>query len=148
MATDLPWCLVVLMDHSHGKHLFLHPQPFWPKDVSLVISTLFHHICSCIINNLTPDSCPSVLYLQANNCAAENKKVFMLGFLSLLSLDVFKEVYLSFLLVGHTHKDIDQLFSTGKTKFHSTSISPIQFSFILICGSLLFTCESGYVLLL
>ena len=33
-----------LIDHSHGKHLFLHPQPFWPKDENLVISTLFHHM--------------------------------------------------------------------------------------------------------
>ncbi len=129
-----------LIDHSHGKHLYLHPQPFWPKDANLVISTLFHHIHSHIIDNLTPDSCPSVLYLQADNCAAENKNVFMLSFLSLLiSLDVFKEVYLSFLLVGHTHEDIDQLFSTAQTKFHSLSIhtpryaSPMQLSIIISC---------------
>jgi len=29
---------------------------------------------------------------------------------------------LSFLLVGHTHEDIDQLFSTAQTKFHTSSI--------------------------
>ncbi|KIC70666.1 hypothetical protein DB44_GU00020 [Candidatus Protochlamydia amoebophila] len=64
-----------------------------------------------------------MLYLQADNCAAENKNVYMLAFLSLLvSLDIFQEVYLSFLLVGHTHEDINQLFSTAQTKFHTSSI--------------------------
>jgi len=112
-----------LIDHSHGKHLFLHPQPFWPKDANLVISTLFHHIRARLLTNTTPNTRPSVLYLQADNCAAENKNVYMLAFLSLLvSLDVFQEVYLSFLLVGHTHEDIDQLFSTAQTKFHTSSI--------------------------
>jgi len=112
-----------LIDHSHGKHLFLHPQPFWPKDANLVISTLFHHIRDRLLTNTTPNTRPSVLYLQADNCAAENKNVYMLAFLSLLvSLDVFQEVYLSFLLVRHTHEDIDQLFSTAQTKFHTSSI--------------------------
>ncbi|ELR23725.1 uncharacterized protein ACA1_073720 [Acanthamoeba castellanii str. Neff] len=62
-------------------------------------------------------------FTMADNCAAENKNVFMLAFLSLLvSLDMFQEVYLSFLLVGHTHEDINQLFSTAQTKFHTSSI--------------------------
>jgi hypothetical protein len=74
-----------LIDHSHGKHLFLHPQPFWPKDANLVISTLFHHICSHIIDNLTPDSCPSVLYLQAT--------VFLYSYLS-TTADVHWQFYL------------------------------------------------------
>ncbi len=33
-----------------------------------------------------------------------------------------KEIIFSFLIVGHTHEDIDQLFSTVQTKFHSASV--------------------------
>ena len=37
---------------------------------------------------------------------------FVLGFMSLLvELKVFKKVKISFLMVGHTHEDVDQVFS-------------------------------------
>jgi hypothetical protein len=66
---------------------------------------------------------PSVLYLQADNCAGENKNKFMFAFLSLLvSLDIFQDVFLSFLLVGHTHEDIDQMFSAAQTKYKCSTI--------------------------
>lgn len=125
-----------LIDHAQGKHLFLHPQPFWPKDANLVISTLFHHICTCILSCTVPHSRPSTLYLQADNCAGENKNIYMLTFLSpLISLDMFQEIYLSFLLVGHTHEDIDQLFSMVQMKFHTSTIHTPGYALPLaICG--------------
>ncbi len=126
-----------LIDHAQGKHLFLHPQPFWPKDANLVISTLFHHICTCILSCTVPHSRPSTLYLQADNCAGENKNIYMLMFLSLLiSLDMFQEIYLSFLLVGHTHEDINQLFSMVQMKFHTSTIHTPGYTLPLaICTS-------------
>jgi hypothetical protein len=52
------------------------------------------------------------LYLQADNCFKENKNKFVLAFCALLVLiGWFHDVYLSFLPKGHTHEDIDQLFS-------------------------------------
>jgi hypothetical protein len=86
------------------------------------------HIKSCL-SSCNPSRHPAILYLQANNCGAENKNLFMLAFLSLLiSLNMFseirrnfQEICLSFLLVGHTHEDIDQLFSTGQSKFKRAS---------------------------
>uniref|UniRef100_A0A8W8JJX8 DUF7869 domain-containing protein n=1 Tax=Magallana gigas TaxID=29159 RepID=A0A8W8JJX8_MAGGI len=57
-------------------------------------------------------SLPPVLYLQADNCFRENKNKFVLSFLELLvRRRIFYEVQLSFLHVGHTHEDIDQMFS-------------------------------------
>ena len=54
---------------------------------------------------------PRVLYVQADN-ASDNKNYAMIGFLAALVLhDYCHEVQLSFLLVGHTHEDIDQFFS-------------------------------------
>ncbi len=53
---------------------------------------------------------PSKL-LQMDNCVKDNKNHHMLAFLSLLiACKVFKEVQLGFLIVGHTHEDIDESF--------------------------------------
>lgn len=55
---------------------------------------------------------PRKLYLQMDNCVRENKNKYVLGYLSwLVERGVFEEIELSFLPVGHTHEDIDQLFS-------------------------------------
>ena len=55
---------------------------------------------------------PLVLCIQADNCGRENKNQYMFAFCAILiGLRYFAEVYLSFLLVGHTHEDIDQRFS-------------------------------------
>ncbi len=47
-----------------------------------------------------------------DNCVKNNKNQCLLVFLSLLMRrDVFEEVKLGFLVVGHTHEDIDGYFS-------------------------------------
>jgi hypothetical protein len=116
-------CIGGLIDHATGKHLFHHPQFAWPKDSNLIITTLFNHLSNRLgaYGPGTPQ--PDTLYLQADNCYAENKNSYVFAFLSVLTvLDIFKDIYFSFLIVGHTHKDIDQLFSTVQTKFQATSI--------------------------
>jgi hypothetical protein len=62
---------------------------------------------------------PKKLYLQLDNCTGSNKNKYMFAFADMLvRKGVFEEVVLSFLMVGHTHEDIDQLFSviSGKVK--------------------------------
>ena len=55
---------------------------------------------------------PPKLYLQLDNCSGSNKNKYMLAFAStLVDQGVFEEVVFSFLMVGHTHEDVDQLFS-------------------------------------
>ena len=54
----------------------------------------------------------SVLFLQLDNTRRQNKGQFLFGFLDLLvEYGVFERVYVCFLPVGHTHEDIDQMFS-------------------------------------
>ena len=54
---------------------------------------------------------PRVIYLQADN-ASDNKCWAMVTFLAMLVFHGYiEEAFLSFLIVGHTHEDIDQLFS-------------------------------------
>ena len=55
---------------------------------------------------------PEVLFLQLDNTTKQNKGQYLSGFLGMLvDQGIFKKVVLSFLPVGHTHEDIDQLFS-------------------------------------
>ena len=52
------------------------------------------------------------LYLQLDNSAKDNKNKYLMAFLSLLTAwGVFEEIQAGFLLVGHTHEDIDAYFS-------------------------------------
>ena len=54
---------------------------------------------------------PPVLNLQLDNTIGDNKNRFVFGFCSLLTYHgVFQEVYINFLIVGHTYDDIDALF--------------------------------------
>ena len=55
---------------------------------------------------------PQKLYLQLDNSTKDNKNQYLMAFLSLLTArGVFKEIQVEFLLVGHTHEDIDAYFS-------------------------------------
>ena len=55
---------------------------------------------------------PRVLKLQLDNTTKQNKGQFLYGYLALLvECGVFETVEVSFLPVGHTHEDIDQMFS-------------------------------------
>ena len=72
---------------------------------------------------------PKTMYIQADN-ASDNKCWAMLAFLGMLVFHGYtNDVYLSFLLVGHTHEDIDQRFSIIARHFRSIDrvTTPQQF---------------------
>ena len=47
-----------------------------------------------------------------DNCPRDNKNNIMFGFLAMLrQLDIFDSVEVCFLPVGHTHEDVDAMFS-------------------------------------
>ena len=53
---------------------------------------------------------PRKLYFQLNNSAKDNKNKYPMAFLSLLTArGVFEEIQAGFLLIGHTHIDIDAI---------------------------------------
>jgi hypothetical protein len=59
-----------------------------------------------------PVPLPKRLYLQLDNSAKDNKNRFVMAFYLLLTArGIFKEVIVGFLVVGHTHEDIDAYFS-------------------------------------
>ncbi len=60
---------------------------------------------------------PPKLYIQVDNCTRENKNRFFFSYIeSLIRWELFHEVEVGFLPVGHTHEDIDQAFSTTSAR--------------------------------
>jgi len=54
---------------------------------------------------------PPILNVQMDNAAGDNKNRYVFCFWSLLVANkIFREVYLNFMIVGHTHDDTDALF--------------------------------------
>lgn len=73
---------------------------------------------------------PGTLYVQLDNTARENKNQVLIAYLSMLvEKKVFKKVKLGFLLVGHTHDQIDQMFSRFSVKLAKKS----AFDLLEIC---------------
>ncbi|KAL3697738.1 hypothetical protein R1sor_011814 [Riccia sorocarpa] len=55
---------------------------------------------------------PPTFYIQLDNSGKDNKNWVMMAFFSELVIrGVFKTVFMSFLIVGHTHEDVDAFFS-------------------------------------
>ena len=66
---------------------------------------------------------PSILWLQLDNSYCENKNHVVFGFLAwLVSQQIFSEVMVSYLMVGHTHNKLDQVFSTSAIYQNTHSI--------------------------
>ena len=64
-----------------------------------------------------PGILPPVLYVQLDNTARGNKNSTVFGYLSMLvEKGIFKKIKVNFLLVGHTHDHIDQMFSRFSKK--------------------------------
>jgi hypothetical protein len=72
---------------------------------------------------------PETLYLQLDNCFRENKNTYVFVYLVwLIERSVFKQIFVSFLPVGHTHFDAHQLASRTsvavKNRRHHNSTVP------------------------
>ena len=67
---------------------------------------------------------PPILNVQMNNAMGDNKNRFVFYFWSLLVANkIFREVYVNFMIVGHTHDDIDALFGRWSTALKKESFS-------------------------
>ncbi|XP_070548740.1 uncharacterized protein [Ptychodera flava] len=82
----------------------------------------FPHDSNMTINNImwnlidNKERLSKKLHVQLDNCYRENKNRYLLSFASLLvEYDMFEEVMINFLPVGHTHEDVDQMFSRVST---------------------------------
>ncbi|CAM9584489.1 unnamed protein product [Ectocarpus fasciculatus] len=84
----------------------------WESGANLTIEVL-HKTLVKLVSTLQPgQQLPRRLWLQMDNCSRENKNRFFLAYLHLLvHYGVFDCIELHFGLKGHTHDEIDQVFS-------------------------------------
>ena len=69
---------------------------------------------------------PPILHIQLDNAASDNKNWFVLCFFSLLVAKcIFREVHVNFMLVCHTHDDIDALFGRWAIKLRQSDYPTI-----------------------
>ena len=79
---------------------------------------------------------PPVLYIQLDNTARENKNSTVFGYLSMLvDQGLFRKVKVNFLLVGHTHDHIDQMFSTFSRQLSRHDAFTLPKLFDVICDA-------------
>lgn len=66
------------------------------------------------------ESLPRLLSIQLDNCTRENKNRYFMAYVEyLLGKRLFDHVEVSFLPIGRTHEDIDQLFSRTSERLRS-----------------------------
>jgi hypothetical protein len=71
-----------------------------------------------------------------DNTARENKNSTVFGYLSMLvNLELFRKVKVNFLLVGHTHDHIDQMFSTFSRQLSRHDAFTLPKLFDVICDA-------------
>ena len=113
--------------HFHGRQTFLFPRmPYHDKGSNWTIQCISSALES-LAKSDSDTKLPKTLFLQLDNCSGDNKNKYVFGFFSsLVANGTFNTVVLSFLVVGHTHEDVDQLFSTigaHLKKFGSLTLS-------------------------
>ena len=102
----LKTCLTGVLVHGHAPFSLVYVTPDrYPKDANYNCAVLLD------VLNRIESPLPDTLYLQLDG-AGDNKNKTVLAMLGMLiALRVFNKIKLSFLPVGHTHEDIDQMFS-------------------------------------
>lgn len=96
---------------NHGRQMkFLIPNlDEFPDDpnyaMSLIIAQLIEHV-------KTTGSLPLDFHMQVDNCSKENKNRWLFGLFALLAgLRIFRIITAEMLGQGHTHEDIDAVFT-------------------------------------
>lgn len=109
LKQKLMGCLV----HGEGMYLYLLASPVLKAGANFATHCLWRTLEE--VGNAREKGghstiLPDVLYLQLDN-ASDNKNKTLTAFCSMLvEKGIFRKVKLSFLLVGHTHEDVDQYF--------------------------------------
>ena len=86
----------------------------------MTCSLLWHHLCQI---REDPQRRSRHLQIQMDNCSGENKNRTVFAFCGMLiHKKIYESVTLSFLIPGHTHDDIDQMFSTWSQYFRRNNL--------------------------
>jgi len=108
--------LLGVLVHGRPNHVFLYNVNDSIKgDANLNVEG----IRRTLVSLYSDKPMPKTVYIQADS-ASDNRCWTMIAFLGMLIFHGYtKEIFISFLIVGHTHEDIDQLFSVIARFFRS-----------------------------
>jgi hypothetical protein len=96
--------------HGHFGAAFTYATNL--KGGSVVTVEIIHRMLELFLKDKPGNRLPPTLWIQLDNTCRDNKNRFVFGYIqSLVDMGLFREVEVNFLPVGHTHCDIDQLFS-------------------------------------
>jgi hypothetical protein len=109
-GSNLPQSLTAV--YFHGRKFFIYPKS---KNIAGGTNWTLHCLMSSLeqlVKESDGQPLPKTLFIQLDNCSGENKNKFVFAFLSsLVTKGMFDSIVVSFLPVGHTHEDVDQVFS-------------------------------------
>lgn len=120
--------------NENRNYIFGLPEGHWPneKTANAVVSML-HHVLSCQRQYGRGGAVSRKLVLHADNCAGQNKNLFVLWYLSwrvMMGLD--DEVTLFFLVAGHTKNVCDGAFGQVKRRLaHQDAITPAEMMHVI-----------------
>ncbi len=116
--------LIGLLEHAMENKLRLLTMTEEHKTGANHVIEAVHRF---LMDRSLTDTTPPKLFIQVDNCTRENKNRYFLSYIECLVLwNVFKEIEVSFLPVGHTHEDIDQAFSTTSARLNSNNAITLQ----------------------
>ena len=79
---------------------------------SNVLVEITHRMLELYLKDAPGNKLPPTLWIQLDNTCKDNKNRYVFGYVHMLvDNGLFQQVQINFLPVGHTHCDIDQLFS-------------------------------------
>lgn len=134
--SEMQFQVVGCIAHGIGRLLHLWPDKMYPK-TSVAILNIMQEIVY-LIQKKNPNQHPKTLYIQMDNCTAENKNKYVLGWASsLVAQRIFQRVIINYLPVGHTHEDIDSMFSqvSHQLNAHRQCLTPEDFKKIIILAT-------------
>jgi hypothetical protein len=112
LLKNIKFDLCGIINHGLREKFFYPFLPLYKYTCDVNISLIHHQLTYWKKKH----SLPPILNVQADNCSSENKNRYILGYFQLLiERKWFKEIYLNFLPVGHTHEDIDAFFQSLST---------------------------------
>lgn len=105
-----------LINHALRRRELLFHLPYYAHGPNLIITILYWHLYWML--RVEHAIHPPELFIQADNCWKENKNRWVLAFCAWMVMrGFFRQVHLSFLLQGHTHEDVDQMFAGISSKY-------------------------------
>ena len=112
-----------LYESKRCVHFYLNNDQFeqgGSKSVSIIQDVLKNH-------QTKHGFLPPNLHLSADNCWRECKNIYLFSYLvALVTVGVFQEITMSYMIVGHTHDEVDQLFSIVAQFLKGRDVSSLE----------------------